>query len=187
MSRKNLLIVVVVASVAATWWVLGRQSPPDPTSGPTPTVPTSTTSTVSVPAQTATSRPTRSTTSPTTNPEPGAELPARDKAAVGKFAIRFMQAFARPAGSVPTQRWWKQVSSMLADDAIDTYRDITPDQVPFTKVTGSAVVQPLDPDSDEPWVQPVMVPTNAGRWLLLIELPTTPDSTGLKVLEVGQA
>lgn len=75
---------------------------------------------------------------------------------------------------------------MLSDDAIDTYHGITPDQISFTKVTGPAELLPVDPDSDAFWIQPVQVPTNAGRWTVLVELPAAGQATRMSVIEVDE-
>lgn len=97
-----------------------------------------------------------------------------------------MHAFAKPARSVSYGAWWARVASMLTDDAVDSYAGITPAVVPFRKVTGPVTIEPIDPDSDAFWVQPVSVGTDAGMYRLLVQLPSAGFSDRLLVIEIQE-
>lgn len=181
MSRRSLTVVVVVVVGFAGWWTVGRQPAPDPSSGPTLTAtPSPSPSTVVVPADTTTA-----SSSPSAGPD-AAGLTAAERKEVADFAVRFMKAFARPTAKVSARTWWQRVARMLSDDAVDDYAGITPDQVPFTKVTGTPQLEAVDATGDAFWIQPVTIATNSGTWQLLIELPSSGFSKNLRVLEVQE-
>lgn len=185
MSRRTLTVLVIVVAVLAAWWTLGRQPFPDPgaampTTAVSPPTPSPTPSTVTVP-------PDQPTTEASKSSAPAQQgLSAKERAAVASFATRFMKAFARPSGKVSPRAWWDRVASMLSDDAVDTYRGLTPAQVPFSKVTGPLLLDDVDPAGEAFWIQPVTIGTNAGRWRLLIELPSAGFSTQMRVLEIQE-
>lgn len=129
--------------------------------------------------------PSRTPTSPTASSSTAA-APAGQRRDVERFALRFMHAFAKPARSVSYGAWWARVASMLTDDAVDSYAGITPAVVPFRKVTGPVTIEPIDPDSDAFWVQPVSVGTDAGMYRLLVQLPSAGFSDRLLVIEIQE-
>lgn len=188
MKSRKLIVAVIVVAALIVWWVQGRQTPPDPAAAtaasPSATSVVASPATVTVPAQPATQSPEVSASSTPTGT--GGGLSEAEQARVAGFAVRFMRALARPTDGRSARTWWSKVASMLSDDAIDTYHGITPDQISFTKVTGPAELLPVDPDSDAFWIQPVQVPTNAGRWTVLVELPAAGQATRMSVIEVDE-
>lgn len=94
------------------------------------------------------------------NPTPVAPTGARADAAQA-MAVRFVKAYARPAGDkVDARTWWAQVSPMLTAQARADYAGTDPSNVPFTKVTGEAKVKPVQ--DDHGLVILVVVPTDVG-------------------------
>ena len=90
-------------------------------------------------------------------------------------ATRFMTAFARPSPSQPAEQWWPGVLPHLTSTAAADYAGTDPRQVPFTRLTGPAVVIPTDAPSS--LLVAVRVPTDAGDYR--VELQTDPD--GIRV------
>lgn len=184
---KSLIVITVAVGLLALWWMLGRQATPET---PVAAAPSETASaqpaTVTVPA---TSTNPEASSGPTASggpsSDPATTMSAKEQEKVAAFATRFMKAFARPSGRVSDRAWWERVASMLTDDAVDLYAGVTPDQVGFRKVTGSPELQPIA-DSDAFWIQPVIVPTDGGRYTLLVQLPSSGFSKELQVIEIQE-
>lgn len=103
-----------------------------------------------------------------------------------KFAADFMHAFVKPKPGTSTRAWWERIATMLTDDAIDTYADITPDAVAARRVTGPVKIEPLGDDveeSDE--IRAVTVGTDAGTYRLIIQPPTGSSDRPL-VIEIQE-
>lgn len=187
MSRKTMLAVTVAISVLVLWWMFGLRAAPETPAAASPSPAASAQpSTVVVPANSATPQPSTATATGAPTREPDPSLSAKERAQVAAFATRFMKAFARPTTKTSARVWWERVAKDLTDDAIDLYAGITPDQVRFTKVTGPAVLQPVDAASDAFWIQPVTVPTNGGVYTLLVQLPSSGFGDRLQVLEIQE-
>lgn len=86
-----------------------------------------------------------------------------------------MAAFARPERGTSQERWWAQVERRLADVAQDAYAGTDPQSVPFTEVTGEAVIVPTDAPSG--LLVMARVPTDDGPYL--VEMVTAPE--GIRV------
>lgn len=188
MSGKRLVAGTVVVGLLALWWIMGRQPAPEAPAAPVPSAPAVQPSTVTVPANStspAATPPSSNTQQPSTN-DPGGVMSAAEQQQVAAFATRFMTAFAQPTGRVSARAWWERVARMLTDDAVDTYAGITPDQVGFRKVTGTPGLQQAEAGSDAFWIQPVIVPTDGGRYTLLIQLPSSGFSTRYLVIEIQE-
>ncbi len=189
MPKSKSLIAITVAAGVVLWWMLGRQAAPETPAAAAPSQTAAASaqpSTVTVPA---TSTNPEASSSPTVSGEPSSDpaatMSAKEQQKVAAFATRFMKAFARPAGRVSERAWWERVASMLTDDAVDLYAGVTPDQVGFRKVTGRPELQPIA-DSDAFWIQPVVVPTDGGRYTLLVQLPSAGFSTTYQVIEIQE-
>jgi hypothetical protein len=96
--------------------------------------------------------------------------PAEQREVVA-FAGRFAAAFARPAGRTDYRAWWRSVASMMTDEAVSDFLGTDPSEVPYTKVTGPITL--LDGgDAEAYWLQRVQVPTDAGVFVLQIQMVT---------------
>lgn len=111
------------------------------------------------------------------------ETPAADDETLKRFAADFMRAFAKPAAGVSTREWWERIATMLTDDAIDTYADITPAAVPVRRVTGPIKIESLDDSED---IRAVTVGTDAGTYRLIIQPPTAGVSDRPLVIEIQE-
>lgn len=108
-------------------------------------------------------------------------------AALAKFATTFMHAFAKPAAGVSTGQWQERIASMLTDDAVDTYADITPAAVPVRRVTGPVKVEKPDTLGDDAdTIRSVTVGTDAGVYKLLVQLPSSGFSDRMLVVEIQE-
>lgn len=83
----------------------------------------------------------------------------------------FLAVFARPAEEVSSEQWWAQVEPFLAERVVEDYAGTDPQQVPFTTVTGEAVVVPSEAPTNLSLI--VAVPTDQGDYL--VEMETDPD------------
>lgn len=105
--------------------------------------------------------------------EPAATARPRDKTQAARFrqavraAARFMKAFARPPSSTSASAWWAGVKPLLSPRVLADYEGTSPMNVPFVRVTGSAVVIPSDAPADLLTV--VRVPTDAGAYRVELE------------------
>jgi|GEM_PF-5887307 hypothetical protein len=98
-------------------------------------------------------------------------MSAADRREVVAFAGRFAAAFARPAGRTDYRAWWRSVAAMMTDDAAADFMGTDPSQVPYTKVTGP--ISLIGGGDDEAyWLQRVKVPTDAGVYVLQVQLVT---------------
>lgn len=95
-------------------------------------------------------------------------------------ASAFVSAYAR-VDPVDERSWWAGVEPFLSAQARELYRDVDPGMVPFTRVTGPAAVMPSE--APEHLLVPVLVPTDAGMWL--VEIGT--DETGTWVFGISAA
>lgn len=113
--------------------------------------------------------------------DPTAAAIPRDKAQAARFAtyakaaVAFLADFSRPAPSVPEQQWWTKVRTHLSAAAVDAYTGTDPQMVPFTKVTGPAVILPTTEPSD--LLMLARVPTDSGYYR--VEMET--DADGIHV------
>lgn len=112
--------------------------------------------------------------------DPTAAAIPRDAAQASRFelyaqaASAFLVAFARPADG-DQALWWGRVGPLLADTAQDAYDGVDARYVPFTAVTGPAVILPSDAPSNLLMV--ARVPTDAGWYR--VEMTTVPE--GIRV------
>ena len=98
-------------------------------------------------------------------------------AALKKFAGDFMAALVKPKAGVSARQWWERIATMLTDDAIDTYADITPEAVAARRVTGPITVERAAGETDDDaGIKAVTVGTDAGVYRLIVQLPAA--STG---------
>ncbi len=113
--------------------------------------------------------------------DPTASAQPRDKAQAAAFkqyeriATAFVKAYARPGADTTAEAWWAPVSDLLSEDARTIYAGTDPRNVPFTKVTGRAVVVPTEAPMHLLTI--ARVPTNAGAYL--VEMQTGPE--GIRV------
>jgi hypothetical protein len=82
-----------------------------------------------------------------------------------------MAAYARPPQPVPDTAWWARVRPLLSPRVQDDYQGVDPALVPFTQVTGPPAVLPTDAPAD--LLTQVLVPTDAGRYLVELERAET--------------
>lgn len=120
------------------------------------------------------------------SPAPSTDAPSTDDGALKQFAVTFMEAFAKPAAGVSARQWWERIASMLTDDAIDTYADITPDAVPVRRVTGPVKIDPLDELEESDDIRAVTVGTDAGNYRLIIQPPTAGLTDRYLVIEIQE-
>ncbi len=182
-----MLTVTIVIGALVLWCLFGLRSAPEAPSTVPPASESAPPSTVVVPPNSAAPQPdpaTATATPPGDEPDPA--LSAKERTEVAAFATAFMKSFARPTTKISARAWWERVAKHLTDDAVDMYAGITPDQVQFTKLTGAAELQPVDTTSDAFWIQPVAVPTNAGRYIVLVQLPSSGFADRFLVLEIQE-
>ena|GEM_PF-2216517 len=109
--------------------------------------------------------------------DPTAAAVPRDAAQGERFAryeraaVDFLTIFARPAAGVSTEAWWAGVRPLLSEVAVAAYEGTDPGSVPFTAVTGAAVIVPTDAPADLLMV--ARVETDAGFYR--VEMTTGPD------------
>lgn len=183
MRRGTVIIIAALLLLLAGYLLLPKREAPAAADSASPS-----SSTVPEPAP--------ATTTPTPVRDPVEEeeqhthdaepLSAKEAGQVKNFADRFMKAYARPKPGVSYRRWWDRVASMLTDEAIDDHLGTDPALVPVTKVTGHAVLVRGEADSEAYWLQAVDVPTNAGRYRLLVQLPTPGLSDRLLVSSITE-
>ena len=88
-----------------------------------------------------------------------------------------MAALVKPKAGVSARQWWERIATMLTDDAIDTYADITPEAVAARRVTGPITVERAAGETDDDaGIKAVTVGTDAGVYRLIVQLPAA--STG---------
>lgn len=98
-------------------------------------------------------------------------MSAAEQREVVAFAGRFASAFARPAGRTDYRAWWRAVAAMMTDEAASDFMGTDPSEVPFTKVTGPITLVDGG-DAEAYWLQRVRVPTDAGVFVLQVQLVT---------------
>ena len=94
----------------------------------------------------------------------------KDKARLATYeqaAVAFLQAFSRPALSVTETQWWAKVRPHFSPSAAEVYSGTDPQMVPFTTVTGPAVILPTDAPRD--LLILARVPTDAGYYRVEME------------------
>ncbi|WP_187289472.1 hypothetical protein [Xylanimonas cellulosilytica] len=196
---KPLLLVMIVA--VALWFMQDHSKhPAEPKATATaPTMAATTPPSVSTPS------PSVPAPSPSSTPD-NAEVPAsstvdegehegdvvdptaaavpRDATQRARFAtyeqaaVDFLTVFARPAAGVTREQWWSKVSPHLDEVAVDAYEGTDPATVPFTTVTGPAVILPTDAPAD--LLMLARVPTDVGFYR--VEMTTSPD--GIRISRV---
>ena len=93
-------------------------------------------------------------------------------------AVDFLTAFARPRSDVSREQWWASVRPHLSDGAAAAYEGTDPAAVPFTAVTGPAVILPTDGPTH--LLMLARVPTDAGYYR--VEMTTNP--TGIRISRI---
>jgi len=90
-------------------------------------------------------------------------------------AVAFLTDFARPTTPVTEEEWWAHVKDHLTDTAAADYTGTDPHQVPFTTITGPAVILPTTAPTDLLII--ARVPTDAGYYRVHMER----DATGIHI------
>lgn len=93
-------------------------------------------------------------------------------------AVAFLIDFARPTTPLTEEEWWAQVEDHLTDTAAADYNGTDPQQVPFTTITGPAVILPTIAPTDLLII--ARVPTDAGYYRVHLER----DATGIHISQV---
>jgi hypothetical protein len=86
-------------------------------------------------------------------------------------AVQFLRAFARPQDDVDDRVWWAGVKPLLTEQAAHDYAGVDPRNVPFTDVTGPAVL--VESEAPAHLLTIAQVPTDAGTYL--VEMTTGPE------------
>lgn len=190
---RRLLGLIIVAVVFVALWLVRDGHSNDHHLVAVSNEPTATTSQV-VPTPTASSQ---SALLPTHSPAAAPEADAdegdgvaidattaatpRDATQAARFtayeqaATEFLTAFARPAPTTTAEQWWSSVAPLLSDVAVEEYAGVDPQSVPFTRMTGAAVIVPVDAPAGLLMV--ARAPTDAGYYR--VEMTTGPE--GIKV------
>ncbi len=87
---------------------------------------------------------------------------AASRASAAAAAERAMRSFARPR--LDAARWWAQLEPLLSPAAALAYQGTDPANVPARKVTGKPVLV----DESSAYLARVKVPTDAGRYVVLL-------------------
>jgi hypothetical protein len=85
-----------------------------------------------------------------------------------RAAIAAVKAFARPAPAADPGQWGPRLSRLVAARYADDFAVIDPLRVPYRRVTGPAVVVPVDAPADV--LTRVRVPTDAGPYAVDLEV-----------------
>lgn len=93
-------------------------------------------------------------------------------------AVAFLTDFARPTTPLTEEEWWAHVEDQLTDTAAADYNGTDPQQVPFTTITGPAVILPTLAPTDLLII--ARVPTDAGYYRVHMER----DTTGIHISQV---
>lgn len=178
-----MLVAAAIVYLALSWMRVASGTPnQSATSTTTPTVRAEGPAQPGNPDQTVTPEPTTPTEDsatgeplltrpPDAGPEwaPGAgSIPDGMRAKAQKRATDFMKAYARPPAGTPNDQWERGVLPHLTKDAEATLQ-LGPDQVPFSKVTGPAEIQPGGRNDLS-----ATVPTDSGRWAVQLS-PASDD------------
>lgn len=169
---RILLAAAAATIVAVLLW--NQPELPTPTSPPTPAA-----SAATPPAMTSPG-PTRSTPTPTAlaatpeqtiTPSPEPKPVDRRPSNYQDVAVRFLDAFARPAAGVTAGEWWARVEPMLTEQGAADYTSTDPRHVPFTHVTGPARLVPSGAPAELLTI--ALVPTDGGTYR--VEMTTSAD------------
>ena len=191
--RRILGTLALAALVLVSLWALQGRDTTTSTEGQTPsptaTQPTPPTPTTRAPAPSATPSPGSLTVADPVDPDgtpvdPTAAAIPRDDTQAALFttyeqaAVAFLTDFARPTTPLTEEEWWAQVKGHLTDTAAADYNGTDPQQVPFTTITGPAVILP----TLAPTVLLIIarVPTDAGYYRVHMER----DTTGIHISQV---
>lgn len=176
MRVRLVLLAVVVVAGGGLWWVSGQG--PLGASQPESDVAASSGGVTSLQPSVSASP---SLESSSTSADGG--LSGVEARAVLAFSSRFARTFARPVGRSDYRAWWRQVAAMMTDSAASDYVGTDPSLVPYTRVTGPLTL--LGSGADETyWVQRVKVPTDAGVYVLQVQLVTPGLSDRLLVVGI---
>lgn len=191
--RRILATLALAALMLVSLWALqGRDtttttegqtpSPTTPAAQPTPTL------TTRAPAPRAAPPPALMVADPVdpdgTQVDPTAAAIPRDDTQAALFttyeqaAVAFLTDFARPTTPVTEEEWWAHVKDHLTDTAAADYNGTDPQQVPFTTITGPAVILPTTAPTDLLII--ARVPTDAGYYHVHMER----DATGIHISQV---
>ena len=98
-------------------------------------------------------------------PEPVSTLVLDEgsRVAAAAHAAAVMTAFAATPGE-NAQQWWAQLSPLMSQTGREVYEFVDPANVPVTKVTGTAAVEP----AASARVARVKVPTDAGEYVVVL-------------------
>ena len=160
------MVVALLSLVAGLWaWSQGASTPEAASAPSSPTEPVSQ---VAVPAV---SMSTSTPAAPSALPSSEDSMSSAEQREVVAFASRFASAFSRPAGRTDYRAWWRMVAAMMTDDAASDFMGTDPSEVPYTKVTGPITLI-AGGDAEAYWLQRVQVPTDAGVFVLQVQLVT---------------
>ncbi len=167
MRVRIVLVVLLVLAGGGLWWSAAHPASQQPgevaaSTDPSPTVASQAAAPVSVSPSPSTSE-----ASPTSQDS----MSPTEQREVVAFAGRFAAAFARPAGSTDYRAWWRAVAALMTDEAASDFMGTDPSEVPYTKVTGPITLLGGG-DEEAYWLQRVQVPTDAGVFVLQVQLPT---------------
>ena len=191
--RRILGTLALAALVLVSLWALQGRDTTTSTEGQTPsptaTQPTPPTPTTRAPAPSATPSPGSLTVADPVDPagtpvDPTAAAIPRDDTQAALFttyeqaAVAFLTDFARPTTPLTEEEWWAQVKGHLTDTAAADYNGTDPQQVPFTTITGPAVILPTLAPTDLLII--ARVPTDAGYYRVHMER----DTTGIHISQV---
>lgn len=142
-----------------------------PTGGAEEAPATTAAATAQVPAETFVDPDPSASSSPSWSPPTGSgpewapdasSIPTAATQAATSRAEAFMRAYARPATAAGERSWWGKVRPHLTSEAAETLQ-IGPQDVPFRRVTGAAVVSPGDGRD-----LVATVPTDVGSWSIVL-------------------
>ena len=191
--RRILGTLALAALVLVSLWALQGRDTTTSTEGQTPsptaTQPTPPTPITRAPAPSATPSPGSLTVADPVDPDgtpvdPTAAAIPRDDTQAALFttyeqaAVAFLTDFARPTTPLTEEEWWAQVKGHLTDTAAADYNGTDPQQVPFTTITGPAVILPTLAPTDLLII--ARVPTDAGYYRVHMER----DTTGIHISQV---
>lgn len=125
--------------------------------------------------------PAAKTPPPASSARPSADRPGKAADRRVTVAIKAARAFARPETHTDTNSWFESLRPLLAEDYAAEAAYIDPNEVPFTRITGSGHIADADGDVPARLLTLVKVPTDAGPWAVEI---TDTDVTGPHVTAI---
>lgn len=116
--------------------------------------------------------------------DPSSAAVPRDTAQRAQFAryeqaaVDFLTVFSRPGTDLSPEQWWASVRPLLDEAAVVAYEGTDPANVPFTAVTGPAVILPTEAPAHLLTI--ARVPTDAGYYH--VEMTTGP--AGIRISRI---